>query len=190
MISAFIWLVASALLVYWSRSGATELAPTIVVETPIPVDTLWILHDEICASVPSSPLCKDRELLNRVESIAEDKGVPVRLIIGIMFAESTLATNYNKPECKWHNNPYGIKWRKYDDGKVVWYTKTKGRPDEHGCWLYRFSSIEEATYSLANTISIGYAGCNNSVICLSYKYVWNPEVSEKSWVDRVAKFYQ
>lgn len=105
-----------------------------------------------------------------------------------MFAESTLGTNYNKPACKSYNNPYGIKGRKYDNGKVEWYTKTKGRADSNGCWLYKFDSIDEATYSLANTISIGYKGCNNSVRCLSYSYVGHPDVAEESWIKRVSQF--
>lgn len=104
-----------------------------------------------------------------------------------MFAESTLATNYNKPICKTRNNPYGTKGRKYDNGKTVMYNNGKGR-DSDGCYLYPFASLDEATYSLANTISIGYKGCNNDVVCLSYKYVGDPEKSEVSWVNRVSQF--
>jgi len=146
------------------------------------------LHAKICQKTSKSPLCEDIEILRRIDSIAREKGVPTGLIIGIMFAESTLGINFNKEVCAHYNNPYGIKGRKYDTGKVEWYTKTKWRPDENGCWLYKFDSIDEATYSLANTISIGYKSCNNSVRCLSYSYVWHPDVAEESWIKRVSQF--
>lgn len=148
------------------------------------------LHAKICQKTSKSPLCEDIEILRRIDSIAREKWVPTGLIIGIMFAESTLSTNYNKPACKSYNNPYGIKGRKYDNGKVEWYTKTIGRADENGCWLYKFDSIDEATYSLANTISIWYKGCNNSVRCLAFSYVWHPDVAEESWIKRVSQFLQ
>lgn len=153
------------------------------------VTTMEELHEEICQKVPESPLCGDIELLRRIDSIGREKGVPTRLLIGIMFAESTLNTHFNKPACAHYNNPYWIKWRKYDTGKVVWYTKTKGKPDENGCWLFRFDSIEQATYSLANTISLWYWKCKNNVVCISFAYVGNPEVSEKSWVNRIEMWH-
>lgn len=147
------------------------------------------LHAKICQTTSKSPLCEDIEILRRIDSIAREKGVPTGLIIGIMFAESTLGTNYNLPICKTRNNPYWIKGRKYDNGKTVMYNNGKGR-DSDGCYLYPFESLDEATYSLANSISIGYKGCNNDVVCLSYKYVWDPLKSEVSWVNRVNKFAQ
>jgi hypothetical protein len=146
------------------------------------------LHAKICKTTLKSPLCEDIEILRRIDTIGREKWVPVWLLVGIMFAESTLGTNYNKPACKSYNNPYWIKGRKYDTGKVEWYTTTKGRADSNGCWLYKFDSIDEATYSLANTISIGYAGCNNSVRCLSRKYVGHPDIEEESWINRVSLF--
>lgn len=146
-----------------------------------------ILHAKICKTTSKSPLCEDIEILRRIDSIAKEKWVPTGLIIGIMFAESTLATNYNKPICKTRNNPYGIKGRKYDNGKTVMYNNGRGR-DSDGCYLYPFASLDEATYSLANSISIGYKGCKNDVVCLSYRYVWDPEKSEVSWVNRVNTF--
>lgn len=158
-------------------------------EAELPKDySVQNLHSKICKTTEKSPLCEDIEILRRIDSIAREKWVPTGLIIGIMFAESTLATNYNKPACAHYNNPFGIKGRKYDTGKVEWYTKTKGRADSNWCWLYKFDSIDEATYSLANTISIGYKACNNSVRCLAYSYVWHPEVAEESWMNRVNKF--
>ena len=147
------------------------------------------LHAKICKTTSKSPLCEDIEILRRIDSIAKEKWVPTGLIIGIMHAESSLSTNYNKPICKTRNNPYWIKGRKFDNGKTVMYNNGKGR-DSDWCYLYHFDSIDEATYSLANTISIGYKGCNNSVRCLSRKYVGDPEVEEESWIGRVNKFAQ
>lgn len=149
---------------------------------------MFSLQKKICKKAVESPLCKDIEILRRIDTIATSKWVPTTLILGIMLAESTLATNYNKPICKTYNNPYWIKGRKYDNGKIEWYTKTKGRPDSNWCWLYKFDSIDEATYSLANTISIGYKSCNNNVRCISYAYVGDPNVAEESWIARVQSF--
>ncbi len=159
-----------------------------VVSEPLKDTRIETLHAKICKRTSKSPLCEDIEILRRIDTIAKEKWVPTWLIIWIMHSESTLATHYNKPACSSYNNPYWIKWRKYDTGKVEWYTKSKGKPDNNGCWLYKFNSIDEATYSLANTISIGYASCNNDVTCLSYKYVGNPDIAEQSWIDRVSQF--
>ncbi len=67
------------------------------------------LHAKICKTTSKSPLCEDIEILRRIDSIAKEKWVPTGLIIGIMHAESSLSTNYNKPICKTRNNPYWIK---------------------------------------------------------------------------------
>jgi len=67
---------------------------------------LETLHAKICATTSKSPLCEDIEILRRMDTIGKEKGVPVRLMVGIMFAESTLGINYNKPACSHYNNPY------------------------------------------------------------------------------------
>lgn len=71
------------------------------------------------------------------------KGVPVGLVVGVAFAESTLHTNYNKPVCKEYNNPWGLKGYKRGDGSLDWYTAERGRADASGCWLYKFTSLEQ-----------------------------------------------
>lgn len=205
------WVVAIALVLsvatrVFGETETTKIMPTIVkwehyewtwedevlkiVSEPIKDTRIETLHAKICKRTSKSPLCEDIEILRRIDSIAKEKGVPTWLIIWIMHSESTLATHYNKPICSTYNNPFWIKWRKYDTGKVVWYTKAKGKPDNNGCWLYKFNSIDEATYSLANTISIGYKGCNNSVRCLAFAYVGDPNVAEESWIKRVNQFLQ
>lgn len=167
----------------WKLIEEAKITPETIKENNIET-----LHAKICQTTSKSPLCEDIEILRRIDTIGREKWVPAWLLVGIMFAESTLATNYNKPACKSYNNPYWIKGRKYDNGKVEWYTKTKGRADSNGCWLYKFDSIDEATYSLANTISLGYGKCKNDVRCISFAYVWHPEVAEQSWINRVSQF--
>lgn len=62
-------------------------------------------------------------------------------------------------------------------------------PTKDGCWLYEFASIEEGFIGLANTLHQWYIeyGCD-TLECLSYKYVWDPNISEKSWIRRVQYF--
>lgn len=150
------------------------------------IDTL---HSEICKKVPESPICGDIELLRRIDSIGREKWVPTRLLIGISYSESHIGVNFNKEACRATNNWAWIKWKKHDTWKVIWYTKEKGRADKDGCWLYRFKSVEEWFYSLANTISMWYKTCKNDTKCLSYSYVGNPNVAEQSWIDHVSMWY-
>lgn len=164
----------------WEATKAEAQEPTI--------PDIVLLHEEICDKVPISPLCTNTDLLEEIDSIASKKNVPTRLLVGIMYAESSLATNYNKPICKIRNNPYWIKWRKFDDWHVEWFTKNR-KADKDGCWLYHFKSIEEATESLINTLSIWYKLCENKTTCIAYNYVGRPDIAESSWISRVAKFY-
>ncbi len=145
------------------------------------------LYDQICAKVPNSPICWDKELLQRIDIIGKSKWVPTRLLIWIAYAESHIGVNFNREACRNYNNFFWAKWKKHDNWKVEWFTKDR-KKDSNGCWLYKFKSIEEWFYSLANTISIGYAGCNNSVRCLSRKYVGHPDIEEESWINRVSLF--
>lgn len=152
------------------------------------VTTMEELHEEICQKVPESPLCGDIELLRRIDSIGREKGVPTRLLIGVSYAESHIGVNFNKEACRGYNNWFWLKGKKYDNWKVEWFTKDKKR-DSNGCWLYKFKSVEEWFYALANTISIGYKSCKNDTICLSYWYVGNPEVAEPSWIKHVGVWH-
>lgn len=130
LISLALLLISLAIISRWDTANATELQETIILgegkewthydefnriyEQTATID-IQILHSKICNTRKDSPLCEDIEILKRIDTIAKSKGVPTGLIIGIMNAESTLATNYSKPACKGHNNPYGIKGRKYDN---------------------------------------------------------------------------
>jgi len=197
MLALFLSLVALMLLVVAFRAEGEEMEETsdkvieLIEQAPKPhiVTDLDTLHSEICKKVKESPLCDDIELLRRIDSIGREKGVPTRLLIGISYSESHIGVNFNKEACRATNNWAWIKGKKHDTGKVVWYTKTKGKPDKDGCWLYRFKSVEEWFYSLANTISMWYKGCNNDTKCLSYSYVGNPDVAEQSWIDHVSIWY-
>lgn len=152
-------------------------------------DTITKVQSDICTLAPKSALCSDLVLLTDIDDIAKRKGVPTRLILWIMYSESTLHTNYNKPICKTYNNPFGLKWKKYDDWHVVWFSGDRRKGDDNGCWLYKFSSIQEATESLANTLAVGYKSCNFDTTCIAYSYVWHPDIAEQSWIDRVQKIY-
>lgn len=153
-------------------------------------DTIEKVHAEICQSVPNSPLCSDFPLLERIDTIARNKSVPTRLLVGIAFAESTIGTNFNKPACKATHNWSGLKGKMDDAGDVVMYSLNRRKPDSEGCWLYRFKSVEDSFYSLANTISIGYRTCEHRTECIAYAFVGDPDVAEASWIARVEKFYR
>jgi uncharacterized FlgJ-related protein len=125
-----------------------------------------------------------------VDRVASEKWVPTRLVVGIANAESSIWLNFNKWACSGYNNWFGLKGRKYDDGKVVMYALNRKKPDSNGCYLYKFSTLEEWVRSLVNTISMWYKGCKNDVKCISYDYCGDPAVSEKSWVSNVERFYK
>lgn len=147
------------------------------------------LHHKICQERKDSVFCTDTELFDRYIDASHKKWVPPGLVFGIMFAESSFHTNYNKPVCKSYNNPFGLKGYKKDDGSLEWYPREKGWYDKNGCWLFKFESLEEWLNGLLNTISVGYKKCENDVRCISYAYVGNPDVAEESWIWRVSKFY-
>lgn len=189
MLLIFFSLFALAILVWAFRAEGEEETKPVEPEIVHKLTDLDTLHSEICHKVPESPLCDDIELLRRIDSIWREKGVPTRLLIWIAYSESHIGVNFNKEACRATNNWAWIKGKKHDTGKVVWYTQEKGKADSDGCWLYRFKSVEEWFYSLANTISMWYKGCNNDTRCLSYSYVGNPDVAEQSWIDHVSMWY-
>lgn len=157
---------------------------------------LDILKSEICSAVPASALCKNPTVLPLVDSIATKHGVPTRLIVWIYNAESTLWTHFNKPACAGYRNWAGLKWRKFHDNSVQYYQENRRKPDSNWCWLYKFDSFEQATESLALTLSRGYSSClkdkwtaSEQTKCISYAYVWDPNKAEQSWISRVSRFY-
>lgn len=156
---------------------------------------LDILRSEICAKVPASPACKHPEVLTLIDTVATKHNVPTRLITGIYFAESTLWINFNKPPCSQYHNWAWLKWRKFHDNSVEYYSTNRKRPDANGCWLYRFDSFEWATL-MSLTLSKWYHTCfrdnklpENQTKCISWAYVWAPDKAEQSWINRVSVFY-
>ena len=106
-----------------------------------------------------------------------------------MNAESTIGKHYAKGCNASYNNWGGIKWKKLDDGTNV---KDQKIPDENGCWVYKFESMEDYFISKANTLSIGYKTCftqnketYSQVKCISFAYVGNPNIAEESWIKNV-----
>ena len=144
---------------------------------------------EICAHKPNSPLCIHPFVLEKVQKIADKKNVPIRLILWIWNAESSLWTNFSNWTCAKYHNWAGLKGKKFDDGSVEYYQANRKKPDENGCWLYRFWSFEEGTEALVNTIALGYEACDHKVTCIAYAFVGNPDVAEESWIRNVEKFY-
>lgn len=189
-----------------SQSCGAETMPTVVAneeviwteshevirlleEATLPEQTnMDILHKEICAKVPNSPICWNIELLKRIDAIGQQKWVPTRLLIGVSYAESHIGVNFNREACRGYHNWFGLKGKKHDNWKVEWFTKDR-KKDSNGCWLYKFESVEEWFYSLANTISQGYKSCQNNTTCLAYWYVGNPKVAEPSWIRHVSMWY-
>lgn len=151
-------------------------------------ERLASLHSKICEKTRTSDLCTDASILERMHKITEKKGVPIELVIGIAFAESSNHTNYNKPQCKPYNNLWGLKWYKTDTGKTLWYDNSNGA-DSNWCWLYKFDSIEQGTEAISNTLAMGYKWCKYDTRCISYNYVGNPNIAEESWIGRVSIFY-
>lgn len=156
---------------------------------------LDILKQEICDTVPESPLCIHPDPLIKLDAIATQHGISPRLLTGIYFAESRLWTHFSKPACASYHNWWWMKWKKSDQSPAVFYQADRSKPDANGCWLYEFESFEEATTSLAKTLSLWFKWCFQHILeeeqtkCISYAYVGNPSVAEQSWINRVSQFY-
>lgn len=145
----------------------------------------------ICKEVPSSPLCWDYTLLNKLKEIAEKRNVSYKLLLGIMYHESKIWTAFSPSyECSKSNNWAGLKARKYDDGSVSErFDKQENRIE--WCWLYNFESVEEFFESLANTISLWYRKCLDRaepVSCISAVYVGKYSQPRVDSVRRFADF--
>lgn len=167
------------------------------------------LHKKICWKQINSPLCKDYSLLERLYKITEER-IPWKnwfpILVGMTNAESSLWLDYAKDKvggtCTWRNNWGWAKYKINDDNtreysrNLNWFNYVYDRSrklhnDQYGCNLFPFSSIEEYWISKVNWIRFWYKGCvdaDTPVTCVSYKYVGNPNVSEKSWVNNVSYF--
>lgn len=132
-----------------------------------------------------SPLCNNWSLYNTGKAIFEARGFRWDIALGIMYAESHIGANYAWSCDKSWNNRGGIKWRKLDDGTNV---RDQKIPNNWNCRLYKFNSVEDYFVSKANTLSLWYGACiewDDPVICISYSYVWDRNVSETHRVNNV-----
>jgi len=164
------------------------------------------VYQKVCEKRKDSPLC-DLEVLARIEKIVDDRIDPqsqwFNILIGITFAESSLGTDFANDriggKC---DGRYNLGWAKYkinDDNTRVYssdkfggYNTVNGRfTDAYGCNLYPFENWDEYWISKVNGMRYGYKGCIESkmpITCISYNYVWNPNVAEKSWIHNVSQF--
>ena len=141
--------------------------------------------DKICELSPNSPMCNNWEMLIDLKDVAEKRGTDYKLLLGIMYAESHIWFAFRPAHCWVTNNRAWLKARKYDDGTVSeWFDKQENKVE--WCWLYNFDTVHEFFESLANTISIWYAKCNNDIYCINKSFVWHESAS---WTNNVWKFY-
>lgn len=153
------------------------------------------LHEKVCEKQPNSPICKDKELFDRLQKITEErtnKPYMFAMLLGITNSESSLGTNYAPHSgCANYNNFGGIKWRKTDDGQSV---RDQPIPQADGCWLYKFESYEDYWISKVNSIRYGYTGClvDNPTIalqCISKWYVrGDGKIIKHGWVKNASIF--
>jgi len=147
--------------------------------------------DRICSvniNGKKSPLCNDRTLYYSWKKIFEERWVSRSIALGIMFAESHIGANYAWTcNASW-NNWWWVKARVLKNWKVK---RDQPIPNWWGCRLYRFDSMEDYLQSKANMIWVNYKWCFNrntikdKVRCVSFNYVWKPNVAEKSWINNV-----
>jgi len=146
--------------------------------------------DKICRVSEKSPLCNNYDLYNVLKSLASKYNVPIWILLWIMHKESKLWTSYhhtNTADCRENtNNRHGSKanhtseWAKRTTKVWPW------------CRLQKYDTIEEGFISLARTIGIWYETCfkgDDPIKCISYKYVWDPKVSEETRVYTVWLWY-
>lgn len=141
---------------------------------------------ELYNRIPNNSPLKDEQTFLRLQKISENHNVPFWIALGITNAESSLGINY-APWCdKSYNNLWWIKWRIDDNGNAI---KDQPIPDSNGCYLYKFKSVDDYWESKMNTL-VKYKTCftkDKPIKCISYQYVWDPNVAERSWIMNVAK---
>lgn len=140
--------------------------------------------DKICELSKESPMCNNWEMLHDLITVAEKRNANYKILLWIMYWESHIWVNFKPVYCWETNNWAWLKARKYDDGSVSeWFDKQEWKIE--WCWLYKFDDVHTFFESLANTIWIWYAKCNNDVYCISKAYVWH---ESWAWVNNVWKF--
>lgn len=157
----------------------------------------------ICKRKKSSPLCKEEWLLEKLYILTEDR-LPWKqffpILLWITNAESSFWTNFARDKigwfCDWRNNWGGTKYQILDNNTRVYKRNLNGfiyanSVDQYWCNLYPFKSVEEYWITKVNGMRYGWKNCVDHVTpikCLSYWYVWDPKVSEQSWVNNVSIF--
>lgn len=181
-------------------------------ETPPPswkeVSKLETLHKKVCMKQINSPLCKDRQLFDRLYHLTEERLPNAQffpILVGITNAESSLWLDFAKDNswgtCFGRNNWGWTKYQIHDDNTRdysrainwfhYWALYSWRFVDEYGCNLYPFKDIEEFWITKVNGMRYGYPWCvksNTPIRCLSYKYVGKPWVAEESWIANVSEF--
>lgn len=149
----------------------------------------WKVMSKICELSENSPMCWDYTMLLKLKYVADVRDVDYKLLLGIMYAESHIWANFNIHNCWSTNNWAGLKARKYDDGTMSeWFDKQYEKLNDsnlNGCRLYKFDTVEQFFESLANTISIWYAKCNEDPYCIMKSYVGH---ESGAWVRNVYLF--
>lgn len=184
-------------LISWTSSGAT------IVSAPKRQEVIDNINKRICEKQINSPLCKDKELLGRLYDITEER-LPMKqffpILIGMTNAESSLGLDFAKDKvggtCTWRNNLGWAKYQILDNNTRVYKRNLNGFDykyprDQYDCNLFPFESIEEYWISKVNGIRYWYKGCIDNakpIECISYAYVWNEKVAERSWINNVSYF--
>lgn len=149
------------------------------------------LHNKVCDKKSNSPICLDRKLLERLYYITEER-IPWKnffpIMLWIINSESSLGVNFSPNTCGYTNNWWGLKWKKDDNGKSI---KDQKIPDNNGCWLYSFKTVEDFWISKTNTFRYGYAKCIDSLTplaCIAPYYVrWDGQ-PKPQWVSNASIF--
>lgn len=149
------------------------------------------LNTLICEKSPFSVLCNNAYLQERLSTISEERNVPFWILVGISQAESQIGVDYASGCDAGYYNWGGVKARRIDSGKII---RDYPIPDEKGCWIYKFNSVEDYWISKANIIRMGYLdkGCEEEydmARCISRCYVGGcGSGEEEHWIDAVNGF--
>jgi len=152
------------------------------------------MMDQICKVIihwKKSPLCNNWDLYHKAKKITENAWADWKIVIGITYAESHIGSNYAGTCNSSWNNWGWVKARVAGNGKV---SRDQAIPNKW-CWLYKFKNMEDYFVSKANIIWVNYKWCMlmktqyEKVKCISYNYVWLPNVPEQSWINNVFKLY-
>ena len=146
---------------------------------------------KICNTASNSPLCNNKELRNHLVNETNKYNVPIWLILWVMAHESKFGTSYhrsNTSDCRENsNNWWGMKFN------WLWDKPYKKTSIWSWCWIQKFDTIQDGMTSLVRNIGVsGFKWCLQSadpVVCVSYRYVGNPTVSEHTRVNHIKTYY-